>query len=114
MERASPRPASFYALAAVFALFVLFLYGPLSTIFILSFQGSWNELAHFIISAQSSSLNTLTKGVAQLASGHRADRWVVRLQRVDRGHFDPLDRVADREGRPTDDMDITGQFRGDP
>ena len=41
----------------------------LITIFILSFQGSWNELAHFIISAQSSSLNTLTKGVAQLASG---------------------------------------------
>lgn len=41
----------------------------LVTIFILSFQGSWNELAHFIISAQSTSLNTLTKGVGQLASG---------------------------------------------
>jgi len=41
----------------------------LITLFILSFQGSWNELGHFIISAQSSSLNTLTKGVAQLASG---------------------------------------------
>ena len=41
----------------------------LVTIFILSFQGSWNELAHFIISAQSNGLNTLTKGVAQLASG---------------------------------------------
>lgn len=41
----------------------------LVTIFILSFQGSWNELAHFIISAQSTSLDTLTKGVAQLASG---------------------------------------------
>ncbi|HEV8459175.1 MAG TPA: carbohydrate ABC transporter permease [Gaiellaceae bacterium] len=41
----------------------------LITIFILSFQGSWNELAHFIISTQSASLNTLTKGVAQLASG---------------------------------------------
>ena len=39
------------------------------TLFILSFQGSWNELGHFIISAQSASLNTLTKGVAQLASG---------------------------------------------
>ena len=39
------------------------------TLFILSFQGSWNELAHFIISAQSTGLNTLTKGVAQLASG---------------------------------------------
>jgi multiple sugar transport system permease protein len=41
----------------------------LITLFILSFQGSWNELAHFIVSAQSASLNTLTKGVAQLASG---------------------------------------------
>jgi multiple sugar transport system permease protein len=41
----------------------------LVTIFILSFQGSWNELAHFIISTQSASLETLTKGVAQLASG---------------------------------------------
>jgi putative spermidine/putrescine transport system permease protein len=33
------RPAAFYALAAVFALFVLFLYGPMITIFVLSFQG---------------------------------------------------------------------------
>jgi len=41
----------------------------LITLFILSFQGSWNELAHFIISTQSTSLTTLTKGVAQLASG---------------------------------------------
>jgi putative spermidine/putrescine transport system permease protein len=33
------RGAAFYILAAFFALFVLFLYGPLSTILILSFQG---------------------------------------------------------------------------
>jgi putative spermidine/putrescine transport system permease protein len=33
------RPLSFYVLAAVFAAFVLFLYGPISTIVILSFQG---------------------------------------------------------------------------
>lgn len=33
------RPGSFYALAAVFGLFVLFLYGPMFTIFVLSFQG---------------------------------------------------------------------------
>ncbi len=39
------------------------------TIIILSFQGSWNELAHFIVSTQDPSLTTLTKGVAQLASG---------------------------------------------
>lgn len=41
----------------------------LVTIFILSFQGSWNEFAHFIISRQSESLNTLTTGVASLTSG---------------------------------------------
>jgi putative spermidine/putrescine transport system permease protein len=33
------RPWTFYALAAFFALFVVFLYGPMSAIFILSFQG---------------------------------------------------------------------------
>ena len=33
------RPAAFYALAAVFGLYVLFLYGPMIVIFILSFQG---------------------------------------------------------------------------
>lgn len=34
-----PRPASFWLLGAVFAAFVLFLYGPMLTIFVLSFQG---------------------------------------------------------------------------
>jgi putative spermidine/putrescine transport system permease protein len=33
------RPASFYWLAALFALFVVFLYGPMITILLLSFQG---------------------------------------------------------------------------
>ena len=33
------RPREFYILAAFFAFFVLFLYGPMSAIFILSFQG---------------------------------------------------------------------------
>src|SRR5882672_12313888 len=39
LGQAERRPRSFYALAAVFALFVLFLYGPMITIFVLSFQG---------------------------------------------------------------------------
>lgn len=38
-QQADRRPWSFYALAAFFTLFVLFLYGPMSAIFILSFQG---------------------------------------------------------------------------
>jgi putative spermidine/putrescine transport system permease protein len=37
--RSDRRPWTFYALAAFFALFVLFLYGPMSAIYILSFQG---------------------------------------------------------------------------
>jgi len=39
------------------------------TLVILSFQGSWNELAHFVISRSDSDLNTLTTGVAALAGG---------------------------------------------
>ena len=34
-----PRPRSFYVLSAIFALFLLFLYGPTLTIAVLSFQG---------------------------------------------------------------------------
>jgi len=37
--REGKRPRSFYALAIVFGAFVLFLYGPMITIFVLSFQG---------------------------------------------------------------------------
>ena len=33
------RPLSFYVLAGIFGLFVLFLYGPIATIIFLSFQG---------------------------------------------------------------------------
>ena len=39
------------------------------TIVILSFQGSWNELNHFIVATNDPDKMTLTKGVAQLASG---------------------------------------------
>ncbi|MFA4840420.1 MAG: carbohydrate ABC transporter permease [Agrococcus sp.] len=39
------------------------------TLTILSFQGSWNEFAHFIIARQSPELHTLTTGVATLLSG---------------------------------------------
>jgi len=41
----------------------------LITITILSFQGSWNELPHFIVASQNPELATLTKGVASLVSG---------------------------------------------
>lgn len=41
----------------------------LITITILSFQGSWNELGHFIIATNDPALYTLTRGVAGLTSG---------------------------------------------
>ena len=41
----------------------------LITLTILSFQGSWNELGHFIIATNDPDLFTLTRGVAQLTSG---------------------------------------------
>jgi len=41
----------------------------LLTLTILSFQGSWNELPHFIVSRQSAELNTLTTGVSTLVGG---------------------------------------------
>nr|WP_196903798.1 MULTISPECIES: carbohydrate ABC transporter permease [unclassified Cryobacterium] len=41
----------------------------LVTLFILSFQGSWNEFGHFIVSRQSPETNTLTTGIASLFSG---------------------------------------------
>jgi len=41
----------------------------LITLTILSFQGSWNEFAHFVISRQSPELHTLTTGVGALVSG---------------------------------------------
>jgi multiple sugar transport system permease protein len=41
----------------------------LATLFILSFQGSWNEFAHFVVSRNDPDLNTLTTGVASLTSG---------------------------------------------
>jgi multiple sugar transport system permease protein len=41
----------------------------LITITILSFQGSWNELSHFIVATNDPSLYTLTRGVAGLTSG---------------------------------------------
>jgi len=39
------------------------------TLTILSFQASWNEYAHFVVSRQDAELNTLTTGAAGLLSG---------------------------------------------
>ncbi|MFJ1715888.1 MULTISPECIES: carbohydrate ABC transporter permease [unclassified Streptomyces] len=41
----------------------------LITLTILSFQGSWNEFTHFLVSTQSSQYETLTTGLARFVSG---------------------------------------------
>ena len=41
----------------------------LITLTILSFQGSWNEFTHFLISTQSGQYETLTTGLARFVSG---------------------------------------------
>jgi len=41
----------------------------LITLTILSFQGSWNEFTHFLVTTQSPELKTLVTGLASLASG---------------------------------------------
>lgn len=41
----------------------------LITLTILSFQGSWNELGHFIIATNKESLYTLTRGIAGFTTG---------------------------------------------
>jgi multiple sugar transport system permease protein len=41
----------------------------LITLTILSFQGSWNEFTHFLVSTQSGQYETLTTGLARLVSG---------------------------------------------
>jgi len=51
MRSGAKRPRSFYVLGAFFLLFVLFLYGPLSTIVILSFQGPDGGLTFPMIGA---------------------------------------------------------------
>ncbi|MDH6708496.1 multiple sugar transport system permease protein [Kitasatospora sp. MAA19] len=41
----------------------------LITLTVLSFQGSWNEFTHFLVSTQSSEHDTLTTGLAHFVSG---------------------------------------------
>ena len=57
------RPRSFYILAAFFALFVLFLYGPMLTITILSFQGPQGGLTFPMNGASTFWFSKLMEGV---------------------------------------------------
>jgi putative spermidine/putrescine transport system permease protein len=57
------RPKSFYALAAFFTVFVLFLYGPMLTIIILSFQGPQGGLTFPMNGASTFWFSKLMEGV---------------------------------------------------
>ena len=64
--RRDRRPASFYWLSALFALFVLFLYGPTITIFILSFQGPEGGLTFPMRGVSLHWFQQLSQGVGQI------------------------------------------------
>ena len=66
----------------------------LVTLFILSFQGSWNEFGHFIVSRQNPDLNTLTTGIASLFSGQLGSSNAVSAEDGDRGAHDDSGRRA--------------------
>ena len=94
----------------------------LITIIILSFQGSWNELSHFIVSTQSPELTTLTKGVASLASGQLSSGHAVPVEaRGGAHHDDPRGRDVlhlpeahhehARRGRSRNERVATGEHR---
>ncbi len=61
--RGQRRPASFYWLAALFAAFVLFLYGPTLTILVLSFQGPQGGLTFPLNGLSTFWFSKLWKGV---------------------------------------------------
>jgi putative spermidine/putrescine transport system permease protein len=69
MLREGRRPASFWALAAFFALFVVFLYGPMLTIFVLSFQGPEGGLTFPLRGVSLHWFHTLWEGIGTVDIG---------------------------------------------
>ena len=62
-----PRPWTFYVLAALFALFVIFLYGPMIAVLILSFQGPSASLVFPLIFFPST--NPAAATIRRMSSG---------------------------------------------
>ena len=93
-SRSGRRPFSFYALAAFFTLFVLFLYGPMSAIFISLLPGTERRPDL-----------SFERRVAQLvlralpAAAHRRHRRLVRALDRARGHRPGADGHHFRDGR---------------
>lgn len=63
------RPASFWALAALFTAFVVFLYGPMFTILVLSFQGPEGGLTFPMRGASLHWFRTLWEGIGVIDIG---------------------------------------------
>jgi putative spermidine/putrescine transport system permease protein len=66
---ADPRPRSYYVLATFFGLFLLFLYGPMVAIFILSFQGPAGGLVFPADGFSTHWFEKLWAGTGQVAIG---------------------------------------------
>ncbi len=67
--RDRPRSSAFYALAAFFALFVAFLYGPTLTILVLSFQGPQGGLTFPMNGVSTTGSASSGRGSASSTSG---------------------------------------------
>lgn len=76
MSDATRRPGAFFALAAFFGLFVLFLYGPMIAIVALSFQGPEGGLTFRCAAGRCIGSRSSGKGSAWSTSAARsAGRW---------------------------------------
>ncbi len=69
LRRRTPRPLSFWLLAAVFAAFVLFLYGPMLAIFVLCFQGPEGGLTFPMRGVSLHWFHTLWEGIGVIDIG---------------------------------------------
>ena len=72
------RPLSFWVLAAIFTLFVVFLYGPTLTIFVLSFQGPEGGLTFPLRGLSTHWFETLWRGtgVIDIWASFRRSAWL--------------------------------------
>jgi putative spermidine/putrescine transport system permease protein len=70
------RPRSFYVLGAFFAVFVLFLYGPMSAIILLSFQGPSGGLTFPMNGVSTYGLRLYLRNNAWgISGGHSSAPW---------------------------------------
>ena len=98
------RPRSFYFLAAFFAAFVAFLYGPMSAIFVLSFQGPTGGLTFPMngVSLRWFSGSEVSDLLARVELDHDARMLFVELPQDRREHGDRINLLGRDLHRPAD------------